>query len=98
MARTTRQRSRAEIRRRAIEARRRREQPTAEAADEELTDEELTDEELTEREEAARERFSSPMISNLWHPDGTPFTDEEYRERGLEPPPPGEQPTLIIQE
>lgn len=46
--------------------------------------------------EAARERFSSPIISHLWHPDGTPFSDEEYRERGIDPPPPGEQEHLII--
>ena len=46
--------------------------------------------------EAASGRFSSPMISYLWHPDGTPFNDEEYRERGIDPPPTGEQSALNI--
>ena len=56
------------------------------------------DDRTPEQRAAARERFSSPIISHLWHADGTPFTDEEYRERGIEPPPPGEQEELIILE
>ena len=51
-----------------------------------------------EEREAARGRFSEPFISYMWHADGTPFTDEEYRERGIDPPPPGEQEELIVLE
>ncbi len=54
------------------------------------------DDRTPEEMEAARGRFSEPSISYLWHADGTPFSDEEYRERGIEPPPPGEQEELII--
>ncbi|MDE0080032.1 MAG: hypothetical protein OXO50_21115 [Caldilineaceae bacterium] len=52
-----------------------------------------------EAREAARERFMSPMISHLWHPDGTPFTAEEYEERGVPVPHDiDEQPILNIRE
>ena len=84
MARPSRARVRSEVERR----RRAREE-----ADEPSGLEGVTEE---ERRQAAEERFTAPMISHLWHPDGTPFTDEEYVERGIEPPPPGEQPTLVI--
>ena len=69
-------------------------QRNSEAGDERIGEDGRTEEEI----EAARGRFSSPIISHLWHPDGTPFTDEEYRERGIDPPPPGEQEELIILE
>ena len=59
-------------------------------------DREPVDDRTEEEKEAARGRFSDPIISYMWHPDGTPFSDEEYRERGIEPPPPGEQEELII--
>ena len=49
-----------------------------------------------EEMKAARGRFSDFHISYLWHADGTPFTDEEYRERGIDPPPPGEQKKLLL--
>ena len=49
-----------------------------------------------EQIEAARGRFSEPFISYLWHADGSPFTHEEYRERGIAPPAPGEQKELIV--
>ena len=34
------------------------------------------------------ERFAEPFISRAWHPDGTPFTDEDYRRAGLDVPSP----------
>ena len=46
--------------------------------------------------EAARERFCNPIISYLWHPDGTPFSDEDYGERDIGPPPPDDQERLIF--
>ena len=54
------------------------------------------DDRTSEKIETARGRFSEPFISYLWHADGTPYIDEEYREFGIEPPPPGEQEELII--
>ena len=57
------------------------------------------DDDRTEEErEAARGRFSEPFISYLWHADGTPYTDDEYRAMGIDPPAPGEQEELIILE
>ncbi len=46
--------------------------------------------------EATGERFTDNPFSYLWHADGTPYTDEEYLTRGIEPPTPGEQNALII--
>jgi hypothetical protein len=33
-------------------------------------------------------RFAEPFGSRLWHADGTPFTDAEYRAAGFDPPTP----------
>ena len=37
------------------------------------------------------ERFAAPFGSRLWHADGTPFTDAEYRAAGFDPPTPEQQ-------
>ena len=35
---------------------------------------------------ASGSRFTAPFISRMWHSDGTPFTDAEYRAAGVTPP------------
>lgn len=39
-----------------------------------------------ESQQSPKPRFFTPFISRLWHMDGSPFTNEEYRARGLTPP------------
>ena len=36
-------------------------------------------------------RFRRPFISRMWHADGTPFTNAEYRAAGVKPPTPEQQ-------
>lgn len=33
-------------------------------------------------------RFAEPFGSQAWHPDGTPFSDADYRRAGLDVPTP----------
>lgn len=37
------------------------------------------------------ERFATPFGTRAWHPDGTPFSPNEYRAAGLEVPTPEQQ-------
>ena len=40
------------------------------------------------------ERFGAPFVSRMWHADGTPFTDDEYRAAGMKPPTAQQQRTF----
>ena len=33
-------------------------------------------------------RFAEPFISQMWHADGTPYSAEDYRRAGVDPPTP----------
>ncbi len=34
---------------------------------------------------AAGNRFLTPFAQRCWHPDGTPFSDQDYRDCGMTP-------------
>lgn len=70
--------------------RRRRRSQTDEDASERYVPRNAKGEPLTaeERRAAFIERITSPAFTRIWHPDGTEYTDEEYKEAGMEPPNP----------